>query len=247
MSGCRPADQPVATRGAEWFVFRDGRIRRSAPTTSSDRRRPNSRDSLTPSAAIPRRAAVQRDPISRKCRTEKRDDHRPSDIGDGHATVTINRPERMNALDEPTRLALAAAIRSSGSDPEVGAIVITGAGPSFLRRPGPRRDPRTRRCVRHRLTNVQPDRRGDRIVPVPVIAAVNGAAVGAGMGIVLGMRHRPDVEKASLTCVFGKVGLVPDRGLVAAVRERRLPAGVRAGGDGTPRQRGRSARLRSRL
>ena len=48
------ADQPVATRGAEWFVFRDGLSRRSAPTTSNDQRRRSSKDFLTRNAAIPR-------------------------------------------------------------------------------------------------------------------------------------------------------------------------------------------------
>ncbi len=46
----------------------------------------------------------------------------------------------------------------------------------------------------------------------PVIAAVNGAAVGAGMGIVLACDVVLMSEKASLACVFGKVGLVPDTG-----------------------------------
>ena len=133
-------------------------------------------------------------------------------VGDGQATVTINRPERMNALDEPTRLALAAAIRSCANAPDVGAIIITGAGRAF--------------CAGQDLAAVHElDDAHDTVsrtynpiaeaiasATVPVIAAVNGAAVGAGMGIVLACDVVLMSEKASLACVFGKVGLVPDTG-----------------------------------
>ena len=133
-------------------------------------------------------------------------------IGGGLATVTINRAERMNALDEPTRLALAATISSCGSDPDVGAIIITGAGRAF--------------CAGQDLAAIHElDDAHDTVsrtynpiaeaiasAPVPVIAAVNGAAVGAGMGIVLACDVVLMSQKASLACVFGKVGLVPDTG-----------------------------------
>jgi 2-(1,2-epoxy-1,2-dihydrophenyl)acetyl-CoA isomerase len=133
-------------------------------------------------------------------------------VADGLATVTINRPERMNALDEPTRLALAEAIRSCGNDAEVGAIILTGAGRAF--------------CAGQDLAAIHElDDAHDTVArtynpiaeaiasaSVPVIAAVNGAAVGAGMGIVLVCDVVLMSEKASLACVFGKVGLVPDTG-----------------------------------
>ena len=133
-------------------------------------------------------------------------------IGDRHATVTINRPDRMNALDETTRLALAEAVRSAADAPEVGAIIITGAGRAF--------------CAGQDLAAVHElDDAYDTVArtynpiaeaidsaSVPVIAAVNGAAVGAGMGIVLACDVVLMSGKASLACVFGKVGLVPDTG-----------------------------------
>ena len=82
---------------------------------------------------------------------------------------------------------------------------------------------------------------------VPVIAAVNGAAVGAGMGIVLACDVVLMSDKASLACVFGKVGLVRRHGdvwqLVRSVGY--LQASSRH--DRTPRRRGRSARLASRV
>jgi 2-(1,2-epoxy-1,2-dihydrophenyl)acetyl-CoA isomerase len=133
-------------------------------------------------------------------------------ISDQRAIVTINRPDRMNALDEPTRLALTEAIRSCGSDPGVGAVIITGSGRAF--------------CAGQDLAAVHElDDAHDTVsrtynpiaeaiasAPVPVIAAVNGAAVGAGMGIVLACDVVLMSRNASLACVFGKVGLVPDTG-----------------------------------
>lgn len=128
------------------------------------------------------------------------------------ATITIDRPDRMNALDEPTRLALAEAIRASGEDADIGAIVLTGAGRAFCAGQD--------LAAIHELDDAEDTvaRTYNPIVEAivatgtPVIAAVNGAAVGAGMGIVLACDVVLMSEKASLACVFGKVGLVPDTG-----------------------------------
>lgn len=133
-------------------------------------------------------------------------------IGDGRAIVTIDRPERMNALDEPTRLALTQAIQASAADPDVGAIVLTGAGRAFCAGQD--------LAAVHELDDAQdtvartynPIAEAIASAPVPVIAAVNGAAVGAGMGIVLACDVVLMSQNASLACVFGKVGLVPDTG-----------------------------------
>lgn len=131
---------------------------------------------------------------------------------EGVATITITRPERMNALDEPTRTALVEAIRGQGADERIGALVLTGSGRAF--------------CAGQDLAAIHElDDAEDTVartynpiaaaiidVPVPVIAAVNGAAVGAGMGIALACDVVVMSDRASLACVFGKVGLVPDTG-----------------------------------
>jgi 2-(1,2-epoxy-1,2-dihydrophenyl)acetyl-CoA isomerase len=128
------------------------------------------------------------------------------------ATITIDRPDRMNALDEPTRVALTEAIEKASSQDSVGAIVLTGAGRAF--------------CAGQDLAAIEElDDAHDTVArtynpiaaaiqasDVPVIAAVNGAAVGAGMGIALACDVVLMSEKASFACVFGKVGLVPDTG-----------------------------------
>jgi 2-(1,2-epoxy-1,2-dihydrophenyl)acetyl-CoA isomerase len=126
--------------------------------------------------------------------------------------VAINRPAQNNALDEATRVALSDAVRAAGADESVGAIVLTGAGRAF--------------CAGQDLAAIDElDDAHDTVartynpiaqaiadVGVPVIAAVNGAAVGAGMGIALACDIVIMSNRASLACVFGKVGLVPDTG-----------------------------------
>ncbi|HWU12307.1 MAG TPA: enoyl-CoA hydratase-related protein [Streptomyces sp.] len=127
--------------------------------------------------------------------------------------IVLDRPDRLNALDEPTRRALLAALLRAEDDPDVRCVVLTGAGRAF--------------CVgqdlaaRHELDDAQATVRDtyNPLVTVittmdtPVIAAVNGPAVGAGMGLALVCDLVVVAEKASFACAFAKVGLVPDTGV----------------------------------
>jgi len=133
-------------------------------------------------------------------------------VFDAVATITINRPERLNALDEPTRLALAQAVREAGADDDVGAIIVTGAGRAFCAGQD--------LAAIHELDDAE-DTVARTYIPIataitdvdkPVITAVNGAAVGAGMAIALAGDVVIMSDRASFGCVFGKVGLVPDTG-----------------------------------
>ena len=134
--------------------------------------------------------------------------------GDGAvATVTINRPDKLNALDRATRWELVGALREVAADPSVRAVVLTGTGRAF--------------CVGQDLGAVEELVHADETVagsynpiiqtivtmPKPVIAAVNGLAVGAGLGLALACDQRLAAETASFSCAFGKVGLVPDSGV----------------------------------
>ena len=137
------------------------------------------------------------------------------------ATVEFARPERLNPLDEPMRRALLDALRDADTDPEVRAIVLTGSGPAF--------------CVGQDLAAVDeladahdtvartynPLIRALRGTDKPVVAAVNGAAVGAGVGLALACDVVVMAESASLSCAFGRMALVPDSG-TACVLARRL-------------------------
>lgn len=128
------------------------------------------------------------------------------------ATVTLNRPDRLNALDEPTRLELLGHLGDLADDPGVGALLLTGAGRAF--------------CVGQDLAAVTEledahdtvDRTYNPLVRMlagmdkPVVAAVNGAAVGAGMGLALACDVVLLARGASLSCAFGRMALVPDSG-----------------------------------
>lgn len=126
------------------------------------------------------------------------------------ATVALNRPDRLNALDRTTRWELIAALRGVAADSAVRAVVLTGTGRAF--------------CVGQDLAAVEELQHADETVagsynpiaqaiadmPKPVVAAVNGLAVGAGMGLALACDQRLAADSASFACAFGKVGLVPD-------------------------------------
>ncbi len=139
-------------------------------------------------------------------------------VKDAIATLTLNRPERLNALGDTLRDDLHDAVLRATADPEVRAIVLTGAGKGFcsggdVKAMNEAKEARTERPV---LDKVAPLR--DRVLiamrdaPQPIIAAVNGAAAGAGMNLALAC----DIRLASTTAKFGetfvKRGLHPDWG-----------------------------------
>ncbi|GGH47284.1 enoyl-CoA hydratase/isomerase family protein [Microbacterium album] len=134
------------------------------------------------------------------------------DVADRVATITIDRPERLNALDEPMRLRLAEAIATCGNDPELGAVILTGAGRAFCAGQDLSAIAELDDCYDTVARTYNPIVHAIVDADLPVIAAVNGAAVGAGMGIALACDVVLMSERASLACVFGAVGLVPDSG-----------------------------------
>src|SRR6266508_6950790 len=140
------------------------------------------------------------------------------EVKDAIATLTLNRPERLNALGGTLRDDLYAAVLRASQDADVRVIVVTGAGKGFcsggdVKAMNEAREARAERPV---LDKVAPLR--DRVLlamrdaPQPIIAAVNGAAAGAGMNLALGC----DIRLASTTARFGetfvKRGLHPDWG-----------------------------------
>jgi 2-(1,2-epoxy-1,2-dihydrophenyl)acetyl-CoA isomerase len=134
------------------------------------------------------------------------------------ATITLDRPQAYNALTGELLEALAATFGALARDGSVRAIVITGAGKAFCsgqslddaRILPPGTPPDLATAVRRRYTPLV-----TAIVTarVPVIAAVNGVAAGAGFGIACACDFRIVSEVASFTTAFAKIGLVPDSGL----------------------------------
>ncbi|MBN6041056.1 crotonase/enoyl-CoA hydratase family protein [Amycolatopsis sp. 195334CR] len=150
------------------------------------------------------------------------------ELTDGILTITLNRPDQLNAFTVTMAEELETAFTEVNADDEVRAVIVTGAGRAF--------------CAGMDLSNdgnvfgLDPDRRpeladmadlddpelarirdtGGRVTLAihdcrkPVIAAINGAAVGIGATMTLAMDARLAATKARVGLVFGKLGIVPE-------------------------------------
>jgi 2-(1,2-epoxy-1,2-dihydrophenyl)acetyl-CoA isomerase len=136
---------------------------------------------------------------------------------DGVATLTLNRPDKLNALNTDLAVALNEALGRVGTDKNIHAVILTGAGRAFCAGGDLAEIWKGRQA--NDVANLEPLLRAGmqavlkiRTMRQPVIAAVNGAAAGAGMNIALAA----DIRFASEAAVFGenfaKVGLFPDYG-----------------------------------
>jgi 2-(1,2-epoxy-1,2-dihydrophenyl)acetyl-CoA isomerase len=140
------------------------------------------------------------------------------ELKDGIATLTLNRPERLNALGDTLRDDLHDAILKCGENPEVRVIVITGAGKGFCSGGDVKAMNEAKESRRERPLNdkIAPTRDltllAMRDAPQPIIAAINGAAAGAGMNLALGCDIRIASTAAKFSQAFVKRGLHPDWG-----------------------------------
>ena len=135
------------------------------------------------------------------------------EAGDGIATITLNRPERLNAWTGPMGQAYFDALDRAADDPDVRVIVITGAGRGFCagadmdmlqgigEAGGTGSDPETRP---HTYATT---------VPKPVIAAINGACAGLGFVHAMMADIRFAAEGAKFTTAFSRRGLVAEHGV----------------------------------
>lgn len=135
----------------------------------------------------------------------------------GVLTLTLNRPEALNALNRETIGALRDGMEAASRDIEVGAVIITGAGRAFcagadLKDVVARREAGERDLGNDLRTNYAPMIRAIRACPKPVIAAINGTAAGAGLSLALACDLRIAAAGTQLIVVFVRVGLVPDAG-----------------------------------
>jgi 2-(1,2-epoxy-1,2-dihydrophenyl)acetyl-CoA isomerase len=138
----------------------------------------------------------------------------------GAAKVELNRPDTMNAWNRQFGVDLLAAIESVAADDDVRAVMITGAGRGFssgadLKEMGSNDDrtPEGHPDVRRTLTErYHPIITTIRTMPKPVLAAVNGPAVGIGLSLALASDLIVARESAYFLLAFVNIGLVPDGG-----------------------------------
>lgn len=139
------------------------------------------------------------------------------DIAEGVATITLNRPERLNSFTEKMHADLRSALDKIEKSPEVRALVITGAGRGFcagqdLAEATHTGDPKDfdAGATLEKNYNVMLHRL--RALPYPVICAVNGIAAGAGANVALACDIVIAARSASFLQAFAKIGLIPDAG-----------------------------------
>jgi 2-(1,2-epoxy-1,2-dihydrophenyl)acetyl-CoA isomerase len=139
--------------------------------------------------------------------------------------ITLNRPDAMNAWDKQLGIELLAAVEEAAGDDGVRAVVITGAGRAFSAgadlKAGfdatPAGHPDVGTALRERY---HPIIAGLRRMPKPVVAAVNGPAVGIGCSLALACDLVVARESAYFLLAFVNIGLVPDGGSSLLVPER---------------------------
>jgi enoyl-CoA hydratase/carnithine racemase len=138
------------------------------------------------------------------------------DVTDSVATITLNRPERLNALNTEMQQALLDAFDRTDGDDGVRAVVVTGAGRAFCAGADLSRGARTFDYGESAAApDVHRDRGGMLVLRIyrslkPVIAAINGPAVGVGATMTLPMDIRIMADTARVGFVFARRGIVPD-------------------------------------
>jgi len=132
-----------------------------------------------------------------------------TEVADGVGTLTLNNPDERNTLTAAMVAEIIAAMETFEADERVGAVVVTGTPPAF--------------CAGANLGNLA-EATGDSLgtiyegflriarSPLPTLAAVNGAAVGAGMNLALGCDVRIVADRAKLDTRFLQLGIHPGGG-----------------------------------
>ncbi|MGW1023117.1 2-cyclohexenylcarbonyl CoA isomerase [Streptomyces sp. NPDC002577] len=145
------------------------------------------------------------------------------EVRDGLATITLNRPEAMNALNTETKVALRDAAESAARDQAVRAVLLTAAGDrafcvgqdlkEHIGLLATDRETGTSVTMRTVREHYNPIVRALTGMPKPVVAGVNGVAAGAGFGFALCADYRVVADTASFNTSFAGVALTADSGV----------------------------------
>src|SRR4051812_34966272 len=138
------------------------------------------------------------------------------DVDGAVATITLDRPDALNALTVELKLALREAAERAGNDDAVRAVVLTGAGRGFCVGQDLREHADTLAAGSTDLDTVRehynPIINALTQLPKPVVAAVNGMAAGAGASIAFACDFWLAADNAGFLMAFARVGLGPDPG-----------------------------------
>lgn len=149
------------------------------------------------------------------------------EIDDGVATITLDRPESLNSMNNELMDDITSAVHSSEADPAVGVVVLTGSGRGFcsgadLKAVGepaedsaPGGDPGSHGAAIAATMDAHftPAALAIKNCAVPTIARINGAAAGGGLGLALACDIAVAAHSAFLVATFGpRLGIVPDVG-----------------------------------
>lgn len=136
------------------------------------------------------------------------------EVAEAIATVTLNRPDRLNAINQTMAEELAEALSVAGGDQDVRCVLLTGAGRGFsagldlgkFENSGDFNADQMLRRYYHPIVI------GITTIEKPVVAAVNGVAAGAGASLTLACDFRIASDEARFIQAFVRIGLVPDSG-----------------------------------